>query len=222
MLLVGGLAVALASPSPAADFTMPDAASIYANDDWSGFYAGVFGGYAVGRAVTQSSVSDEIGVSGGLLGVAAGVNHQLDNLVLGVEADIAWSNAEGSVTCAANALYECTGNLNWLSTFRARAGVAFDHALLYATAGLAIAGATATVTPAPPTATGEYSDTFLGWTVGVGGELKLTEAISVRAEYAYVDLGSRTAPQGTLTNIGGDTEISPTLHAVKAGLNFAF
>lgn len=191
------------------------------SSDWSGFYAGVFGGYASGTATTVASVTDEIDISGGIAGVAIGANYQIDSFVLGVEGDLAWSGIGGSAICALSPAFTCGGDIEWLSTVRARAGVAFDQALLYATAGVAIAGATATVTPPPPLATGEYSDTFIGWTAGVGAEVKLTDTISARAEYAYTDLGTRTAPAGTLTTTGA-TAISATLHSVKLGLNFAF
>lgn len=181
----------------------------------------MFGGYAAGTATTVASVTDEIDLSGGLVGVAIGANYQLDSFVLGVEGDLAWSGISGSAVCALNPAFDCGGNIEWLSTLRARAGVAFDQALLYATAGIAVAGATATVTPAPAFTTGEYSDTFIGWTAGIGGEIKLTDTISARAEYAYTDLGTRTAPTGTLTSTG-TTDISATLHTAKIGLNFQF
>ena len=222
ILAVAAVAAPAASPAVAADLIIADDVGVApVSDDWSGFYAGVFGGYAAGTAVTVASVTDEIDVSGGLAGVAIGANYQLDSFVLGVEGDLAWSGVSGSAICALNPGFECAGTLDWISTLRARAGVAFDQALIYATAGIAVAGATATVTPAPPLATGEYSDTFIGWTAGIGGEVKLTDTISARAEYAYTDLGRRIAPEGTLTTTGA-TNVSATLHSVKLGLNFAF
>ena len=226
LMTAGLLAVAIISPTMAADLqvetsdiVLPDLPS----DEWTGFYAGLFGGYVSGNAETMVGViPDDIIFSGGLVGAAVGFNYQLDdNFVLGLEGDIAWSNAEGSAVCADNVMFACAGNLEWLSTVRARAGVTFDNALLYATAGVAVAGATATVIPPPLNASGEFSDTYVGWTAGFGGEVQLTDNISARLEYAYTDLGTRTAPQGTLTTTG-DTEISPYLHSVKAGLNFAF
>lgn len=227
LLTAGLLATIFASPAIAADLQaevseLAEPSGPVA-DDWTGFYAGLFGGYVAGDAQTQVDiVSDDIFVSGGLIGAAVGFNYQLDdNFVLGLEGDLAWTNAEGSAVCADNNLFICAGSLEWLSTVRARAGATFENALLYATAGIAVAGGTATVIPPPLNASGEFSDTFVGWTAGFGGEVKLTDNMAARLEYAYTDLGTRTAPQGTLTTTG-DTEISPYFHSVKAGLNFAF
>ena len=223
-LLIASMIAALASPAFAADAPeYPTLADVPAPvvDNWSGFYAGVFGGYAVGTATTQTSLTQDIGVSGGMLGATIGANAQFDSFVIGVEGDLAWSGIEGTEVCAINAIFNCAGSLDWLSTVRGRAGVAFDSVLLYATAGIAISGVSATVTPVPLNATGEYSDTFIGWTAGFGGEIKLTDTISARAEYAYTDLGHSTAPAGTLTTTG-DSDLSGTLHSVKLGLNFAF
>lgn len=219
------LAGVFAAPAIAADLqvetpALADMADPVA-DNWTGFYAGVFGGYAAGTATTQTSITQDIGVSGGMVGAAVGVNAQFDSFVLGVEGDLAWSGIEGSEVCALNATFECAGSIDWLSTVHARAGVALDNVLLYATAGIAITGVSATVTPAPASATGEYSDIFVGWTAGFGGEIKLTDTISARAEYAYTDLGTGTAPAGTLTTTG-DSHLSGTLQSVKLGLNFAF
>jgi opacity protein-like surface antigen len=223
ILAAAALAAFVASPALAADLIVEQDAGIIeaAPGDWSGFYAGAFGSYATGTATTEATVTDEIDLSGGLFGAAVGVNFQVDNFVLGIEGDLAWSGVEGSAVCALNPGFDCAGSIDWLSTVRGRAGVALDNVLLYATAGIAIAGGSATVTPAPALATGEFSDTFVGWTAGIGGEIKLTDTISARAEYAYTDLGHRTAPAGTLTTLG-DTDITATLHSVKLGLNFAF
>ncbi|MGN6489098.1 MAG: outer membrane protein [Devosia sp.] len=219
------LVALLASPAFAADLVIDTPKEGYptlGSDNWSGFYVGLYGGYGLGNASTLVGViPDDIPLSGGMLGAAAGFNHQIDRVVLGVEGDVAWMGAAGTSLCADNIIFECSGSLDWLATLRARAGVAYDSALIYATAGVAVAGGTATVEPAPLFATGEFSDTFVGWTAGFGAELKLTDNISARAEYAFTDLGTRTAPQGTLTTMG-ETEISPYLNTVKLGLNFAF
>ena len=37
-----------------------------------------------------------------------------------------------------------------------------------------------------------FSKTKVGWTTGLGSELKLTEDVSMKFEYLYVDLGKTT------------------------------
>lgn len=189
--------------------------------DWSGFYVGVLGGYAAGTATSVSSVTDELDASGLFAGVTAGANLQMDGFVVGIEGDLSLTGIEGGDVCALNPAFDCAGSISWLGTLRGRAGFAMDDLLIYGTAGIAAAGIDMTVDPVPALASGEFSDTFLGWTAGAGVEMALNETMSVKAEYAYVDLGSRTAPEGTLTTTG-DSEISATLHTAKVGLNFRF
>lgn len=212
----------MASPVVAADLIIADDVGVApASSDWSGFYAGVFGGYAAGTATAESALgTTEIDGSGGLLGVTLGGNAQFDGFVLGLEGDIAWAGIEGDAACTGAPGYTCGGTVDWMGSLRARAGIAVDQVLLYATAGAALAGVTATVTPVGAF-TGEFSDTFIGWTAGVGAEVKVTDDISVKAEYAYVDLGTKTAPAGTLSTLNA-TDLSPAFHTVKLGVNFAF
>ena len=78
---------------------------------WTGFYAGINGGYAWG----QSSWSDpavgansgSFNTSGGLVGGQFGYNWQTGTVVLGVETDADWMSVKGSTAgtggiCAAD------------------------------------------------------------------------------------------------------------------------
>jgi len=231
LLAAGLLAITIASPTVAADLQI-EAPSLAALpdpvvDNWSGFYAGVFGSYSSGTVETYTDglLGSEIGVSGPMIGADVGFNIQLDNIVLGAEGDLAWSGVEGSEACDDDPFFNCGRSITWLSTVRGRAGLALDKVLLYATAGVAIGGINATTQPTPANSDGEYSDTFVGWTVGAGAEVKLTETISARAEYAYTDLGSHDIPEGTIYSEGApdvNASIHPYFHSVKLGLNFAF
>lgn len=191
--------------------------------DWSGFYAGLAAGYGTGTARSVrvgGGPVDNIAASGGLLGATAGFNAQMDLFVLGVEGDLLWSGINGSAICDANPAFTCGGNVEWLGTVRGRAGVALDQVLIYATGGLAVGGVSAKVTPTPLGTTGTFSDTFVGWTLGGGVEMAVTETITVKAEYAYNDLGTRQAPAGALSV--GANDISVTAHTFKVGVNMHF
>ncbi|MCS6759809.1 MAG: outer membrane beta-barrel protein [Candidatus Devosia euplotis] len=96
-----------------------------------------------------------------------------------------------------------------------------DRALLFGTAGLAVGGITASTSPASPGATGSFSSTVWGWTVGGGAELALADTVSVKAEYAYYDFASVQAPINTIANLGA-TDIKSRAHTVKLGLNYRF
>lgn len=192
--------------------------------DWSGFYAGIYAGYGAGRATSTGEVSGfvtPVDVKGALLGGTVGANVQSGNLVFGAEGELAWSGVTGSATCVGNPTFDCNGTLNWLGSGKLRGGVAFDNVLLFGTAGIAAGGITATVDPIPAGATGTYSSTVWGWTVGGGAELAVSEQISVKAEYGYYDFASTRAPVDTLANSGA-TDIKSHTHVAKLGVNYRF
>lgn len=194
---------------------MVDVASY--SHDWNGFYAGVIGGYGSGNTSYDpvgAGATVNVGTTGWLLGATLGYNHQWDMFVLGVEGDIAWSNIGGSTVSAGVTL---NSNVNWIGTLRGRAGLAVEQALLYVTAGVAVAGVNSTAGAPLNTA---FSATHTGWTAGAGVEFAVTEDWSVKGEYAYTALGG--VNDGAALVAGNPTVITPSFHAVKIGANFHF
>ncbi len=74
---------------------------------WSGFYVGINGGYAWGKADVSNSATSFTtdNQDGWLIGATAGYNYQMGQFVLGVEGDIDYAlikgNATNTVTCGA-------------------------------------------------------------------------------------------------------------------------
>src|SRR3954454_2534468 len=66
--------------------------------DWSGFYAGVDGGWASGWSHWSDPIagSSRTRSSGGLLGGHMGYNWQRGSVVFGVETDAAWASITGN------------------------------------------------------------------------------------------------------------------------------
>lgn len=180
--------------------------------NWTGFYLGANGGGGWGRSWWQSQ-STAIDLSGVQLGGTAGYNWQFGNAVLGLEADIDWSNLKGS--SGTTPCPGCSTSDSWLSTVRGRAGYAFGSVLPYLTGGLAVGDIRAS---APGFA--GASTTNAGWTLGGGIEVALPGNWSAKAEYLHADLGK--------FNCGAGCGISPTnnvsMHddVVRAGLNYHF
>lgn len=212
------LAADLPSTTPAPTYS---AAPSYdsAPNDWSGFYAGVLGGYGFGNMdITSAGASTNTPSNGVLAGLEIGANTQIDNYVLGIEGDINWSGQSGNTTCSGGGT--CNTDFDWTGSVRARAGYAIDPALIYITGGVAVARANTSISPAIGGTSGSYSDTYTGWTVGAGVETALTQHLSAKLEYDYSNFGDRTAPANTLNTTSSTTSL--TSHAIKVGLNYRF
>lgn len=201
-LLAGVAVVALSSSAFAADLIIaPSAPEPIAMDvsssDWSGFYAGVHGGYGWGELTVDGTTTAD--VEGWLGGVQAGYNVQMDSILLGVQTDIAITNIGLDEVGT-------TANLDWLGSTTARLGVVAGDFVPYVKGGVAYGGATFDDGV-------EDSQTHVGWTVGGGVELAVAENMTVFGEYNYYDLGSQTYD---------GSDVALTTQVVKAGLNFKF
>lgn len=184
-------------PAPAAPMEVPPL------NTWSGPYAGVTLGYGFsGRA---NEPGNEIRTDGFLGGGFAGYNFQTDNFVAGVEADLGYGGFSGD-----NAGTEVDGGMN--GSLRARLGYAVTPDILpYITAGGAAQSLKVTE--------GGVSDrnTMLGWTAGVGTDVKITDQVFGRVEYRYSDYGNEDFTTG-----GGTREIDAKDHRIQFGIGMKF
>ena len=175
--------------------------------DWTGFYVGLQAGYAFADSDFGGDLDGFVG------GVHAGYNYQINNWVLGIEADVDYSAADASGTVAGVA-YDV--DLEWLGSVRGRVGYAFDRVLVYATGGVAFGGIDASATAAGVTTSDD--NTHVGWTVGAGVEVAITNNVTARAEYRYTDLGDKNYNfGGAVANLDAQD-----LHAVRVGVSYKF
>jgi len=193
--------------------------SVVAYYNWTGFYAGINGGYGWG---TSDWTQGPLGIvatkpSGWLAGATVGYNHQIGSFVWGIEGDWDWSNIKGSAACAMGGAASCESEQTWLATFRGRVGYAFDRWLPYITGGGAYGHIKATAAN-PGVVVTKVSSDQLGWTVGAGLEYAFMSNWSAKIEYLYVDLGSfdTTAFSPVATTINFKENI------VRAGINYKF
>jgi outer membrane immunogenic protein len=189
--------------------------------------------------------------SGFIGGGQIGYNWQVKQFVLGVEADAVGTDLHGSTASATRSfgppIIPITvnqtvtvdfGHIDWMATFRGRAGIAFDRALLYVTGGAAVAGIGATTTtvvngpgiglPAGTfSSAGSGSGTRWGWTAGAGVEWAFNRNWSVAGEYRHADFGSRgvtfVIPDG-LGNVfaTGTSSSRLTVDQATVRLNYRF
>jgi outer membrane immunogenic protein len=169
---------------------------------WTGFYVGVNAGYGwnANDSITVGGVRFDLDDEGGFVGGAqAGYNYQIGSFVVGLEGDIQYADFGGDDRFDFDRdgiADDDFNNSDWFGTVRARAGVAFDRALIYATGGFA------------------FADDATGWTVGGGLEYAFTNNLSAKVEGLYVNLDQ----DDNFLGIDNDAEFG----VVRAGLNFRF
>jgi outer membrane immunogenic protein len=197
--------------------------------NWGGVYIGLNGGYGIGSSNWSDSTGSTgtFGANGGLFGATLGINYAGfgDWVLLGFEGDFDWSGASGSAGCSAlggtflvNAT--CQTRIDWISTFRFRAGYTWSHFLFYGTAGGAVGDFRLSSTN--PTFTHNPTSP-LGFAAGAGVEYLFTDAISAKLEYLYVNLGNVGCPSGTLCSADATNgQISFTENLIRAGVNYKF
>jgi outer membrane immunogenic protein len=205
---------------------------------WTGFYIGGNVGYGWGRAdpgtiIFYQPISVPVGsiqginddMHGVIGGGQAGYNQQFGNVLLGIEGDFSGTGIKGSVTDPVNN-YTATSQIDWLTTVRGRFGFTFDHALLYATGGFAAGHVKATLNDVYSSGviTTTSGTDRAGWTVGGGIEWALSPNWTAKAEYLYVDLGSKQdnffEPSPGWPLISGKTSVTTSI--VRVGVNYLF
>lgn len=189
---------------------------------WTGGYVGLQAGYlwGDGHSSYATGAFADPDIDGWLVGGYVGYNYQMaNNIVLGIDADLAWSNADGfgdgmlavgiPVGPGTGDLYELT----WSGAARLRVGYAMDRFLPYLAGGLAFGDVDVTPFTAGVAGT-TVGDNMVGWTIGAGVEYAFTDNLIGRAEYRYTDFG--------------DFDIAPaasaelTTHDVRLGIAYKF
>jgi len=182
--------------------------------NWTGFYAGINGGWGWGTGSFDGSpASRDLKGSGGLIGGTLGYNWQFNQVVWGVETDLDWSGVKADDNCARGA--HCEVKNDWLGTTRLRLGWANDRWMPYLTGGLAYGDVKANVTGSPGA-----SETRVGWTAGGGVEFAIAQPWTAKLEYLYVDLGDFDC--GTRCGGSKPDNVNFHSHIVRAGLNYRF
>ncbi len=216
-LASSALAADLPTSKPAPAFVAPAAVPT-----WTGFYVGATAGWAWGQTnFFDFEKTNPFNIKGFSGGGEVGYNYQFgSNFVAGLEADFQ-SGPSGrfgpgnlgaqngsSWTCASG---PCVTDVDWFGTARGRLGYAVGNALIYGTGGLAYGQVNSHI---ENSSTFTVSNTNTGWTAGAGVEYRFTPAISVKAEYLYVNLGWTPEPLSmkSYTDFG----------VARIGLNYNF
>ncbi len=214
-------AVALAAPAFAADMPVKAAVKAAPIYNWNGFYVGAAGGWGWGRTnhtdlVTPPFDRGPWNIDGGILGGTIGYNWQMNQWVFGLEGDGSWAHIHKDFLGVFCSTGLCFTDIRALGTLRARAGIAMNNWLFYATGGAAVADVRAGIYGCDPISC--ISDTTRwGWTGGTGVEWGFAPQWSAKLEYLYVDLGNKVN-----YSTGFDNTVSVTSSIVRGGINFHF
>jgi outer membrane immunogenic protein len=257
-LLVGCVvaASALATAAAAADLPVP-AAPAYAPPvyrpviyDWTGIYGGInVGGGVLNDVVTNTTTTallnagtqTKLSPFAVVGGAQAGFNIEFAPFVIGAEGTFDWSDISGTqVTPSLQPTISenSTSTPKWYATATAKAGFAANDFLFYAKGGAAWMNVhyIQSVAGGIVQSTQSITDTRSGFTVGGGVEFGMTENLSARLEYDFLDFGTKTynfnnlgfnaagAAVGTpLTPIGAaPMSIKSVTQLITVGLNYRF
>jgi outer membrane immunogenic protein len=187
---------------------------------WTGWYAGLNGGYGWGNSTGDNTCFTPTGVlggpgcwapsngivrpQGGLFGGQLGYNWQSSSFVFGLETDIQASGignnmgTQSNICCipaftSAVGTVTATADLQWFGTARARAGfLVTPKTLLYVTGGLIYGNEATTSVLTYPLVAYNSSGGFLraGATAGGGLEYAFGPSWSAKIEGLWYDMGS--------------------------------
>ncbi|OBQ60011.1 outer membrane protein [Mesorhizobium erdmanii] len=182
-------------PAPAPVAELPVAS-------WAGPYAGLNVGYGFSGHSNAKDIGVNVGTKGFVGSVFGGYQWQQENFVYGGEAELGYNGVKGD-----NAGIDSKAGFE--GSLRARLGYAVTpEILLYGTGGLA--GRSLKIDD------GVSSDraTMVGWTAGLGTDIKLTDNVFGRVEYRYTDFGSKS-----FDNVG---KVKATDNRVTFGVGMKF
>jgi outer membrane immunogenic protein len=222
---------AFVGPAAAADLMEPPAAQIPVQAaDWSGFYAGVHGGYAWANRTgcfaiftttpltscpTPPNPADfNYNQAGGLIGAQAGYNWQpAQHFVLGLQADGSLADIAGTLTGPAAGV----GTWTSMGTATAKAGIAGNRWMAYVEGGYAIANMNFVGN------TGcNFNMTHTGPVAGVGIGMKLSQKVSLDLKYDHAWLGTQDIGCTTFGFAATQVRTTANMDIVKLGLNYNF
>ena len=197
------------------------AAEPYGEPDWTGFYLGFGGGYFD----TDNTVSDPVGgvfssfstgTDGGLIGGYLGYNYQMEQVVLGLDADIYYGY--GGKTALAGlpvpSVLDDHEGATW--AVRGRLGYVMGAFMPYVSGGYAgmINKKSYSVGYV-----GSQSKALNGWTIGGGFEYMFTQNWLTRVDYQYKDFADRTFFSGGPPPA---TSWKTTINQITVGVAYKF
>lgn len=204
----------LGSTALAADLIIEQPAPVmmdYATPSgWEGAYVGVHGGYAWGDSDHIGSTVGDMEMMGGFLGAQIGYNFVLtEGFIVGLQGDINIADITGTYDAG---FPEITDTIN--ATGSATVHLGFDGGVFmpYVLGGVAAANSERVSEIGP-----SETQLHVGYTVGAGVAVKVSDPISAFVEARYSDYGT-----AIYEDLPSDPEVGLTDMSIRVGLNFHF
>jgi len=198
---------------------------------WSGFYFGLHGGWGFGD-IGFSRTAFDIGghtMDGGLFGGHIGYNWQMGySWLVGVEASGTWSGVKKTIFGALDIVDfpgsrddRWTTEVKWLATLTPRIGMTVSNWMWYVKGGVAFAQIDHRFESPVNAQSFDISETKVGWTVGLGGELLLGGNWIFGVEGNLYMLGSVSANNTAITNFP-DHDIDVSMWSILGRVSYKF
>ncbi|MFC5385239.1 outer membrane protein [Aquamicrobium segne] len=228
LLLASALTALTFSAAQAADAVIYEPAldeNITTAFNWTGAYVGAQVGYGWGDSPYHTETynwSFDYNPDGFFGGLYVGYNHQfINNVVLGVEADINLSSADSKFGFSVPGWigHVASAEIKYTAAVRARLGYAMDRWLPYIAGGLSTAKYGFNM---DHNGAGDWDfrekKTFTGWNIGGGVEYAATDKILIRGEYRFSDFGDKNFDN----DWGSGNSIKLRTHDIRLGIAYKF
>ena len=203
------LLVAFSGPARAAD-------PMITGPGWTGFYIGANGGG--GAVVNEIEVPalggldvNGIGGEGALGSIMAGYNHQMNNIVLGLQGEVGYDDLHTNVDVPGIG-FTLDAQQGLVASLSARAGLLVTPETL----AYIIGGYSYSEYKTKLTGLGTFKQNYDGFHVGGGLEAMISPNATVRVEYRYTSYGSE------VWGSGGLVDVSPSTHTGTVGVAWNF
>jgi outer membrane immunogenic protein len=214
-----------------------DLAPVDSPIDWSGAYIGLNAGAAFSRGEWDNSADpnaipfnvliDFTAKNTGFIGGGQiGYNHQINQLVLGIEGDLDYLGIDGN-NAPVNFAYDAYIHTEqkWLGSVVGRLGYASDRLLIYGTAGVAFTSYEFTTINYNLSTfiVNHPADDRTGWTAGAGAEYAVTDKLTAGIDFRHYDFGRNTLSSSDPAGPGLDVlRVKEIDNVIKARINYKF
>jgi outer membrane immunogenic protein len=231
---IGSTAALAADLGARAPYTKAPAMVVEAAYNWTdiGADAGyAFNGSSTGVFTNTAGllpVSYEAKLKGGFGGGFAGYNYQIQQFVIGIEADwqgasVRGTSAQGFVTNNGGVVFGpfvMDSKVKHFGSLRGRLAVTFDRLMVFGTAGWALGSFSTTYSGNGTSFLTNDHRTTDGWSVGGGLEYAFANNFLGRVEYRHTDLGKASFSKPAINFIEQGDNVK--FDDIRVGLAYKF